>query len=563
MKRMQASGERTLYSELAALVAEAPEQTMFIEPVGDGHATVTRAEFLLDVDKIAALLTAHGVGPDSCVATWLPNWSVAYAWQFAASAVGAHVIGINTRYNVAEVAHVLGKAKPVVLAMAHGFQRLDLLAKGRGALDHDPSVPAPVVIPVAGPGGSEPADPTIYDLGSGVWAFDDSVPRPTPVSPAGGQLSVAFTTSGSTGMPKLAAHSESGVVAHARANAGRIGMGTSDVLIAALPFSGVFGFTSSMAAIFSGASILLHPVFNEKNLVRDIATFGGSHFVGADDMLGRIAATWADEQADLSSLAWIGIADFQGQSRTLAAWAAREFGTTTVGVYGSSEIFALAAFWRADTDEERRWGGGGYPASDEVQVRVVDPFTGEALPAGAEGELQFRGSNVVDVYLGDDGEQRAAAFTDDGWFLTGDLGTLCDDGGFVYGCRMGDVLRLKGFMVHPAEIEQRLASYPGVETAKVVGLKSENGEDQAIAFVTRAEGAGAIDGETLREWCRSELARFKVPSVVHVIDEMPTTAGTNGTKVRAATLRIWAQERAADEATVGAATKNAALEHSK
>lgn len=557
------SGERTLYAELAALVAEAPERRMFIEPVGDGHASTTRAQFLLEVDRIAALLAGHGVGAGACVATWLPNWSQAYAWQFAASAVGAHVIGINTRYNVAEVAHVLGKAKPVVVAMAHGFQRLDLLTKARGALAHDPSVPAPVVIPVSGPGDGAPEDPSAYDLGSGVWTWDDTLPRPTPVALAGDRLAVAFTTSGSTGLPKLAAHSEAGVVAHARANAGKTGMRESDVLIAALPFSGVFGFSSSMAAIFAGSSILLHPVFNEKKLVHDIARFGGSHFVGADDMLGRIAAAWQVEQADLSSLAWIGIADFQGQSRALASWAAREFGTTTVGVYGSSEIFALAAFWRADTDEQRRWGGGGYPASGAVQVRVADPFTGKALPVGSEGELQFRGPNVVDAYLGDTGEQLAAAFTGDGWFATGDLGTLCDDGGFVYGCRMGDVLRLKGFMVHPAEIEQRLAAYPGVDTAKVVGLKNETGEDQAVAFVTMTAGADAVDGEILRQWCRNELARFKVPSQVHIIDEMPTTAGTNGSKVRAATLRVWAQERAVDQTTAGVSTNRSALEHTK
>jgi acyl-CoA synthetase (AMP-forming)/AMP-acid ligase II len=545
----QQMNQRTLYRELTDLAGRDPQAAQFIEPTADGHLTTDRAGFVARVDRIAAMLAAHGVGPGACVATWLPNWVEAYAWQFAASAVGAHVVGINTRYNVAEVAHVLGRARPRVVAVAHGFQRLDLIERARGALAGHPGLPAPAMVPVPVPGAARPGpgDLAGCDLGGGVWSLPEAPDPVSPVPAEAGRLGVAFTTSGSTGMPKLAAHAESAVVAHARACAERIGLGESDVLIAALPFSGVFGFSASMAALAAGATLLLHPVFDERQLVRDIERFGGSHYVGADDMLSRIAAAWRETGADLSSLAWMGIADFQGQSRDLAAWAAREFGTTTVGVYGSSEVFALAGFWRPDTDEDRRYGAGGYPASAAIEVRVAEPFTGEALPPGEEGEVQFRGYNVVDAYLGDDGSQRAAAFTDDGWFATGDLGTLTGDGGFIYGCRMGDVLRLKGFMVHPAEIEQRLAAHPGVDTAKVVGLKADNGEDQAVAFVTRADGdAGAVglDGEELREWCRRDLARYKVPAVVHVIDQMPTTSGTNGTKIRAATLRDWARERA-------------------
>jgi acyl-CoA synthetase (AMP-forming)/AMP-acid ligase II len=537
--------QRTLYQELTELTDRAPDAPLFIEPSAEGHITTSRLGFLNRVDRVASLLDGHGVGPGTCIATWLPNWVEAYAWQFAASAVGAHVIGINTRYNVTEVAHVLGKAKPAVVAVAYGFQRLDLITRARGALAHDPSTPAPAVVPVPGPGGTGPEDPAACDLGGGVWTLAEQPDRVTPVPAEAGRLAVAFTTSGSTGMPKLAAHAESGVVTHARACATRIGMDESDVLIAALPFSGVFGFSASMAAIFAGSQLLLHPAFNERNLVHDIEQFRGSHYVGADDMLSRAASASKETGADLSSLSWVGIADYQGQSRDLAAWAAREFGTTTVGVYGSSEIFALATFWNPETDEERRFGGGGYPASDAMEIRAADPFTGETLPVGREGELQFRGYNVVDAYLGDDGELRKANFTEDGWFRTGDLGSLCDDGGVVYACRMGDVLRLKGFMVHPAEIEHHLAAYPGVETAKVVGLTADNGEDQAVAFVTPTADAENLDGEALRDWCRQELARFKVPTTVHVVDEMPTTAGTNGTKIRAATLRDWARERAA------------------
>ena len=120
---------------------------------------------------------------------------------------------------------------------------------------------------------------------------------------------------------------------------------------------------------------------------------------------------------------------------------------------------------------------------------------------------------------------------------------LVEEGVFGYVCRMGDALRLRGFLVDPAEIELRLAAHADVHTAKVVGIAGQDGATRAVGFVVPAGGA-APDPAALREWCASALARFKVPDVVHVIDAMPTTSGTNGTKIRAATLREWAQERA-------------------
>lgn len=404
---------------------------------------------------------------------------------------------------------------------------------------------APVTVPIPRPGHALPENLQEYDLGAGVRPLGTTGPAPGGFRPAeddANRLGVAFTTSGSTGMPKLAGHTESAVLWHARAVSDRLRFQPDDVLVGALPFSGVFGFSASMAAILGGAAVLMHPVFNEHRLVQDMAAFKATHYVGADDMLVRIRSAWEETRKDLSSWRWIGIADFEGKSRTLAAWAATEFGTDTVGVYGSSELFALTAFWSPDTDEERRWGGGGYPVSADIHVRVADPIGDTPLEQGQEGEIQFQGPNVVDSYLGDTGESRAA-FTQDGWFHSGDLGVISPDGGFVYVCRMGDVLRLRGFLVDPSEIERRLAEHPSVHTAKVVGIQDPTGQMQAIGFVTLNDGSPMVDNEDLRSWCAQSLARFKVPAAVYVVNEMPTTAGTNGTKIRAATLREWAAER--------------------
>jgi fatty-acyl-CoA synthase len=148
---------------------------------------------------------------------------------------------------------------------------------------------------------------------------------------------------------------------------------------------------------------------------------------------------------------------------------------------------------------------------------------------------------VLTRYLGSD-ESTATAFTDDGWFRSGDLGFLTGvDAELVYTCRAGDALRLRGFLVEPAEIEEFLMSHPQVSLAKVVGVRVDQGADVAVAFVTVPDGSETTAAEILA-YSHERLAAFKVPAALRVIDEFPVTTGTNGTKIRTAELRLWAED---------------------
>ncbi len=195
--------------------------------------------------------------------------------------------------------------------------------------------------------------------------------------------------------------------------------------------------------------------------------------------------------------------------------------------------------WDVTDPEAVRWNGGGRPVEPAIEIRIADPLDDSVLPDGEQGELQVRGPNVVDAYLGNP-EAAARAFTSDGWFRSGDLAVATGDGGYTYVCRMGDVLRLRGFLVDPAEIEHRIAEHDGVHLTKVVGVTGTGGYTEAVAFVVPAENAD-VDAAELKSWCAESLAAFKVPAAVHMIEEMPTTVGGNGAKIRAVELREWAQ----------------------
>ncbi|MFP5071119.1 AMP-binding protein [Pseudonocardia nantongensis] len=542
------TADPTLTDLLVDTVAAAPDSVACI----DGGAVprrVTRAELWRRTVALRDDLREHGVGEGDCVGVWLPNWSDAVVAQFAVAALGAHVIGINTRYGVAEVAHVLGRARPVVVLIAHEFVRLDLRTTLHAAVA-EAGVPAPSIGVLTGPD-RDPAGPdavAAYDAGAGAWG-------PTPAVEPGGAAdpdlaalrgapdgpAVAFTTSGSTGMPKLAAHHGSAVAEHARNVAVAGGWDASSVSLVVLPLSGVFGFVPAFAALAAGGAALLEPTFDTDVVLAHMAEFGVTHLAGADDIAGRLMAQWREHPADLGAWRRMLLGDFYGTSLQVAAWTEDELGVPTLGIYGSSETFALAAFWRKDDPAPERRRGGGRPVSDRIEVRAVDPVTG-APPAGDEpGELQFRGYNVVDAYLGDDdGAIRERSFTADGWFRSGDLGTVRADGSFDYRGRMGESLRLRGFLVEPAEIEVRLAEHPAVARCKVVGV-TVDGDTRAFGFVEPVPGAEPDPAE-LRAWCAATLARFKVPESVHVIDDMPTTVGTNGSKIRAGALRELAEQ---------------------
>ncbi|HEY1974900.1 MAG TPA: AMP-binding protein [Pseudonocardia sp.] len=534
---------------LGRLVRRDPDATAVIDA---GVGAVSRARLWQRTWLLVERLRAAGIGPGDCVAVWLPNWSDTLCWQFAAAALGAHVVGVNTRYNVAEVVHVLDTARPALIAVSHRFHRLDQRELLRVSVAQS-AAPSPSVAVVAGPGqpAIDQAELADYRVGPDCWAtgsFESGPPedgslaggRSAPADPS--RLAVAFTTSGSTGRPKLAAHRAAGVIGHALADAAAIGLSEDDVLLCAVPLAGTFGFSATMAAIAAGAAPLLAPVFDADAVLDDMVRHRVSHLAAGDDLVLRLEQAWRARPRDLSGWRWWGAADFQGRLRELAGWARTSFGTETTGLYGSSEVFALTAMWPPEVPAPRRYERGGRPVSPDIEVRAVDPETGAPLAEGQEGELQFRGPNVVDAYLGNPSAS-TGAFTEDGWFASGDLGLLVPDGGFVHTCRMGDALRLRGFLVDPAEIELRLAEHPAVRIAKVVGVPGSGGGTRAVGFVVLESGSaiGPSPAE-LRDWCATALARFKVPDEVRVIAEMPTTSGTNGTKIRAATLREWAQE---------------------
>jgi fatty-acyl-CoA synthase len=286
-----------------------------------------------------------------------------------------------------------------------------------------------------------------------------------------------------------------------------------------------------MAAVAGGAHIVSLAHFDGDAAAALVRHHRLTHLIGGDDMFGRLAAAGGGRAFD--TVRFSGFAAFHSSAAASVA-AAEAAGLKPHGLYGSSEVQALFSI----ADGEHRLRGGGMPVNERARIAVRDPDTGTALPHGGSGELWIYAPSRFVEYL-DNPSATARAIDVDGGFRTGDLAHL-GDAGFLYEARIGDAMRLGGFLVSPEEIEAVIQAQPGVADVQVVSA-SRRGEDPVpVAFVQPC--AGAVLQETaLRTCCSQQLARFKVPERIVVVDDFPIVESPNGAKVQKVRLREMAE----------------------
>lgn len=523
---------------LSALLERVAEEAGDAPTLIYGGETWSYGELLDRSRRAASALAALGVGRGDKVALWLPNVPAWLALYFALGRLGAVAVAVNTRFRALEVADILARSGAKALAMWPGFKDIDfagLLAEiGEDALAGLERVlvydegEAPVPERVAG----KPV--------TAVRALFEAPPlaedRATPDDPCN-----IFTTSGTTSKPKFVLHGQEPVTRHARDCVFAFGWDRPGaVSYQATPLCGVFGFSTMMATLAACAPNVLAPLFTPGGAADAVRRHRVTHFMGTDDMYAGMLAL-CEEPEPFPSLRLCGYALF---NPTLEDFAARTLarGVPLIGLYGMSEVGALMAVQRIDAPLEDRLAGGGYPVALEAVVRVRNVETGELCPPGVSGEVEMRCPSLFLRYE-DNPKATAAAMTEDGFLRTGDAGRMRADGSFIYEARMGDTLRLAGFLTAPSEIEAHIETHPSVAGCQVVGVATPRGP-RAFAFVRPAEGP--YDETALLAWCRETMANYKVPVRAAAIDAFPVTHSANGTKIQKAELRLMAESMEAD-----------------
>jgi fatty-acyl-CoA synthase len=189
--------------------------------------------------------------------------------------------------------------------------------------------------------------------------------------------------------------------------------------------------------------------------------------------------------------------------------------------YGMTETSPVSCQTRHDDDLERRTATIGR-VHPHVEVKVVDPVTGETVPRGEPGELCTRGYSVMLGYWDDPGKT-AEAIDADGWMHTGDLAEMRDDGYCNIVGRIKDMVIRGGENVYPREIEEFLHTHPDVEDVQVVGVPDEKYGEELCAWVRMRQGADPLDADAVRAFATGKLAHYKIPRYVMVVDDFPMT----------------------------------------
>lgn len=522
-------------SGLGLLLERAAARRGTAPAIHTDDGTVSWAELLAGVERVGGGLAGLGIGLGDRVAFWLPNGLPYLTLLIACARLGATAVAVNARFRAVELADIVGRsgAKALVLAPhADGTDHLAVLAEADAAalagLRHLILVggewPSPLAL----------AEPVTYA------ALDAAAPWRLPPSPEDAPLAL-FTTSGTTSRPKLALHVQNRAVAHGADVARAFGYGEPGTLVFhALPFCGVFGYSQLLGCLSAGTDMVIPTGFDATRAAGQIARMWVTHTSGTDDLLHRLlhaADALGLGERPFPHLRSVGFAAF---NTTLADFpqVAAARGMPLRGAFGMTEAFSFFAVRRTDEPEPRRAVAGGTPVAMHGAARIVDPDSGDAVPAGQPGALQIRSDNLMVGYDGDPAAT-AAAFTGDGWFRTGDLARLDGDGGFTFLGRQADVLRLGGFLVSPLEIEGRILELPGIAAAQVVERATRRG-NRPIAFVVLQPGA-VLDEAAVIEHCRAGMAPFKAPVRVVALDDFPAAQGANGLKIQRARLREMAR----------------------
>jgi fatty-acyl-CoA synthase len=504
--------------------------------VGD-RRTVSFADLDRGSERIAGGLQRIGVARGDRVAVWLPNIPEWMEVFLGCARLGAIVLALNTRFRSREVGDILERSGAKVLVFWPGYEGAPFtevlaqigearLASLQASVLYDPEAKFRPLPP--------PLDRKLA-VAYASLAEQGGAGTPPP-SPDDGCL--IYTTSGTTSLPKFALHSHRSLVRHARdLAAAPWSYATADsVGLTLMPLCGAFGMTQTLGALAGGATTHLPTAFVPLQAAQIIGEHRVTNMAGVDDVFYRLLEQVPGTPA-FPSLRYVAFGSFNGSAEDFIRVADAR-GLRGVGAYGMSEIQGLFALQPADADADRRATGGGVPVSGLAQIRVRDPETGELLPHGVPGELEFKVPSMMLGYFGDEKATRAT-LTDDGFIRSGDLGTTTGSG-MTFISRMHDVLRLSGFLVSPAEIAQYIEENPSVTECQVVGAHASSGF-RPVAFVVLRHGA-ELDEPALTQHCLRGLAKFKVPVRFVALPEMPATDGPNGRKVQRHLLRAMAQE---------------------
>ncbi|WP_416400809.1 AMP-binding protein [Alicycliphilus denitrificans] len=486
---------------------QTPQQIAVVE----GGRRLTYAFLLDEARRIAAGLRDLGLRPGDVISFQLPNWWESVVVNLAASLGGWAVNPIVPIYRDAEVGFILADCGAKVIFVPEQFRSIDYVDMLRRiAVD---GTARPLIVTVRGQ--EESPDALRYEtLGraSATWEGHAATPD---------SLKLVLYTSGTTGRPKGVLHSYNTLMSELRAITEFWNVGEQDVVIMPSPVTHITGYSYALEYVFfAGIKVVLMDRWDAAQAVALIQAEQASLTVGATPFLAELTAAVEKSGARLPSFRLFASGGAPVPPNLVLRASRAMPGCLVCRVYGSSESPTVTLGINDAADQARAAITDGKVCNNEV--RIADPVTGESLPAGVEGEILVRGPEVMLCYSRE--EDTRDAFDADGFFRTGDLGTLSQDGFITVTGRKKDLIIRGGENLSPKEVEDLLHAHPDVLEAAVVAMPHARLGETPCAYVVLKPGCG-MDLAQMSSYLDSKrLARQKFPEQLFVVDAMPKTA---------------------------------------
>jgi long-chain acyl-CoA synthetase len=442
--------------------------------------------------RVAGLLREWGVRPGDRVGVMLPNVPYFAFAYYGVLRAGAVVVPMNVLLKQREVAFYLGDSEARLVFAWHEFAE----PAQRGADE-------------AG------AECVIVAPGEVERLLQGTEPASEVVDRAGDDTAVILYTSGTTGTPKGAELTHSNLVSNVEVVVPLLAVGAEDVMLGALPLFHAFGQTCALnTAVKSGACLALVARFDPTRVLETIERERVTVFEGVPTMYAALLQTPERERFDVSTLRLCVSGGAALAGEVLRGFEAA-FGCAVLEGYGLSETSPAASFNRPD--QERKPGSIGTPI-EGVEMKVVDKDRKE-VPQGEVGEIAIHGPNVMKGYWNRP-DATAEAIDKDGWFYTGDMARVDEDGYFFIVDRKKDMIIRGGYNIYPREIEEVFYEHSAVLEVAVIGVPhAELGEEVAAAVVLKPDAD--VTAEELRDHVKAQVAAYKHPRHVWFVTDLP------------------------------------------
>jgi fatty-acyl-CoA synthase len=501
--------EQTIPDNLDATVARFADREALVD-VQQGIRW-TYAEFAEQVGRLARAFAAAGMVKGERVGIWAPNCAQWTLTQYATARLGAILVNINPSYRTHELEYVLKQSGISTLVSAKEFKTSDY---------------ASMIEEVRG---SCPDLRDVYLIGTASWdallARADEVPEDDVAAIQAGldpnePINIQYT-SGTTGFPKGATLSHRNILNNGYFVGEMCRYTEADRVCIPVPFYHCFGMVmGNLACTSHGACMVIPaPGFDPAATLKAVQDEKCTSVYGVPTMF---IAEWSLPDLgsyDLSSVRTGIMAGSPCPATMMQKLIDAGIEEITIA-YGMTETSPVSTQTRTDDSFEHKVGTVGQ-VMPHLEIKVVDPVSGETVPREEPGEFCTKGYSVMLGYWNQ--QDKTAEVLQDGWMHTGDIAVMDDDGFVQITGRIKDMVIRGGENIYPREIEEFLYTHPDVVDAQVIGVPDSRYGEELCAWIRMKDGAEPLDADAVREFATGKLAHYKIPRYVMVVDEFPMT----------------------------------------